>query len=128
MIVINNTLISLATTVFCRASQVALGGKEHSCQCRRHKRCFYLCVMKILWRRAWQPTPVFLPGESPWTEDLGGLRFMGLQRVGHDGSNLAHLYCYVLNFGNYPAPYFICLRKQSRSAHVLCIKRHIYSS
>ena len=19
------------------------------------------------WRRAWQPTPVFLPGESPWT-------------------------------------------------------------
>jgi len=23
------------------------------------------------WRRAWQPTPVFLPGESPWTEELG---------------------------------------------------------
>ena len=22
---------------------------------------------KIPWRRAWQPTPVFLPGESPWT-------------------------------------------------------------
>ena len=21
------------------------------------------------WRRAWQPTPVFLPGESPWTEE-----------------------------------------------------------
>ena len=28
---------------------------------------------KIPWRRKWQPTPVFLPGESPWTEDLGGL-------------------------------------------------------
>jgi len=25
-------------------------------------------IGKILWRRAWQPTPVFLPGESPWTE------------------------------------------------------------
>ena len=25
------------------------------------------------WRRAWQPTPVFLPGESPWTEEPGGL-------------------------------------------------------
>ena len=26
----------------------------------------------IPWRRSWQPTPVFLPGESPWTEDPGG--------------------------------------------------------
>ena len=28
---------------------------------------------KILWKRPWQPTPVFLPGESPWTEETGGL-------------------------------------------------------
>ena len=28
-------------------------------------------VGKTPWRRAWQPTPVFLPGESPWTEELG---------------------------------------------------------
>ena len=34
-------------------------------------------------RRAWQPTPVFLPGESPWTEEPGGLQFMGSQRVIH---------------------------------------------
>ena len=27
-------------------------------------------IGKIPWRRVWQPTPVFLPGESPWTEDL----------------------------------------------------------
>ena len=32
----------------------------------------------------WQPTPVFLPGESPWTEEPGGLDSTGLQRVGHD--------------------------------------------
>ena len=33
---------------------------------------------------AWQPTPVFLPGESPWTVVPGRLRSMGSQRVGHD--------------------------------------------
>ena len=29
-------------------------------------------VRKIPWRRAWQPTPVFLPGESPGQETLVG--------------------------------------------------------
>ena len=29
-------------------------------------------VGKTPWRRAWQPTPGFLPGESPWTEEPGG--------------------------------------------------------
>ena len=28
-------------------------------------------VREIPWRRAWQLTPVFLPGESPWTEEPG---------------------------------------------------------
>ena len=41
-------------------------------------------VGKVPWRRAWQRTPVFLPGESPWTEEPGRLQSMGLQRVGHD--------------------------------------------
>ena len=27
---------------------------------------------------------VFLPGESPWTEEPGRLQSMGSQRVGHD--------------------------------------------
>ena len=41
------------------------GGKELICQCRRRKRCgFSPWVGKIPWRRAWQPTPGFLPGES----------------------------------------------------------------
>ena len=31
-----------------------------------------------------QPTPVFLPGASPWTEKPGGLQCMGSQRDGHD--------------------------------------------
>ena len=29
-------------------------------------------VGKMPWRRAWQPTPVFLPGASPWQRCLGG--------------------------------------------------------
>jgi len=37
-----------------------------------------------LWRREWQPTPVFLPEESPRTEESGGLQSMGSQRVRHD--------------------------------------------
>ena len=32
----------------------------------------------------WQPTPVFLPGEAPWTEEPGGLWSMGSQRAGLD--------------------------------------------
>ena len=40
-------------------------GKEPACQSRRHKtHRFDPRVGKITWRRKWQPTPVFLPGES----------------------------------------------------------------
>ena len=31
----------------------------------------------------WKPTPLFLPRESPWTEEPGRLQSIGLQRVGH---------------------------------------------
>ena len=30
-------------------------------------------VGEIPWRRAWQPTPILLLGESPWTEEPGRL-------------------------------------------------------
>ena len=40
------------------------------------------------WRRKWQPTTVFLPGESQGTGSLMGCR-LGLHRVGHDWSDLA---------------------------------------
>ena len=53
------------------ALQVAL---EPVCQCRRRKRWgLDPWVGKIPWRiRAWQPTPVFLPGESHGQRSLGG--------------------------------------------------------
>ena len=67
-----------------------LSGKEPVCQCRRHKRCgFDPWIKKITWRKQWQPTAVFLPGESPWTEEPGKLHCLGVQRVGHDWSNWA---------------------------------------
>ena len=42
--------------------------------------------------RGGQTTPVFLPGESPWAEEPGGLQSMGLHRVGHACSDLAHMH------------------------------------
>ena len=42
---------------------------------------FYPWVGEIPWKRVWQPTPVFLPGESPWTEEPNGLQSIGSQRL-----------------------------------------------
>ena len=66
-------------------------GKEPAYQCRRCKRHgFNPWVRKIPWRRAWQPTPVFLPGESQGQRSLpGGLQSIVLQRVRHNWSDSA---------------------------------------
>ena len=57
--------------------------KESTCQCRRFKRLhFYPWVGKIPWRRKWQPTPVFLPGESH-----GQRSMMGYSPWGHKESD-----------------------------------------
>ena len=48
-------------------------GKESTCQCRRHKKHkFNPWVGKILWRRKWQPAPVFFPGRSQGQRSLVG--------------------------------------------------------
>ena len=44
-------------------------GKEPACQCR-----FDPWIGKIPWRREWQPTPVFLPGESHGRRSLADHR------------------------------------------------------
>jgi hypothetical protein len=47
-----------------------LRGKEPACQ---YRRCgFDPWVGKIPWRREWQPTPVFLPGEFHAQRNLAG--------------------------------------------------------
>ena len=53
-------------------------GKESTCQgrsCRRRR--FSTWVGKILWRRKWQPTPVFLPEESHGQRSLVGYSLQG---------------------------------------------------
>uniref|UniRef100_A0AC11DR17 Intraflagellar transport 80 n=1 Tax=Ovis aries TaxID=9940 RepID=A0AC11DR17_SHEEP len=48
-------------------------GKEPTCQCGRCKRCrLDPWVGKIPWKRTWQPTPLFLPGESNGQRSLAG--------------------------------------------------------
>ena len=58
-------------------------GKEPACQCRQTKNLsinagrrkelkFNPWVRKIAWRRAWQPTPVFLSGKSHGQRTLEG--------------------------------------------------------
>ena len=52
-----------------------LSGKESACQAGLE---FNPWVGKIPWRQAWQPTPVFLPGESH-----GQRRLVGYSPQGH---------------------------------------------
>ena len=42
-------------------------------------------LMKTPWRRAWQPSPLFLPGESHGQKSLVGYKSMGSQRMEEPG-------------------------------------------
>ena len=56
----------------------------------RHDWATSLSLFTFLhWRKKWQPTPVFLPGESQGRGSLVGCRLWGSHRVGHDWSDLA---------------------------------------
>ena len=58
-------------------------GKEPACQCRRRQRCgLDPWVGKIPLTGAWQPTPVFLPGES-----CGGRSLVGYSPWGRTESD-----------------------------------------
>ena len=58
------------------------GDKQSTCKCR--KRGFSPWVRKIVWRRQWEPTPVFLPGKSHGQGSLVGYSPWGCIRVGWD--------------------------------------------
>ena len=68
--------------------------KEPVCQGRRHG--IDPRVGKIPWRRKWQPTPAFLPGESH-----GQLQSMGSQKIQTRLSThtRTHVYIYVPGTG-----------------------------
>ena len=77
-----------------------LSGQESTCQCRRHRRHrFDPWVGKIPWRKKWQSTPVFLPGESHGQRSLAGY-----SPWGHKDSDMTATeyacpcgLCYLLN-------------------------------
>ena len=73
--------MSYVTSYFlylCFSNPGGASGKEPTCQYRRHNRCeFDPGVRKIHWRRAWQPTPVFLPGKSHGQRSLVGYSLLG---------------------------------------------------
>ena len=54
-----------------------VSSKEPACQCRRLG--FDPLQGRFPWRRAWQPTPVFLPGESYGQRSLVGYSPWGLK-------------------------------------------------
>ena len=63
----------------------SLGGSDGKASaCSAGDLGFNFWVGKIPWRTEQQPTPVFLPGESPRTEEPGRLQSMGSQRVRQD--------------------------------------------
>ena len=65
-----------------------LRGKESACQSRR---CgFDPWVEKIPWRRKWQPTPVFLPGESHRQRSLVGYSPWGHKESDRSEYRLRH--------------------------------------
>ena len=57
-------------------------GKEPACQCRRCKRNgFNPWVKKVPWKRVWQPTPIFLLGESSGQSSLAGYSPWGCKEL-----------------------------------------------
>ena len=59
------------------------------------------CVGKIPWRRAWQPTLVFLPGKSRGWRSLEGYSLWGPKRVRHNlvtKQEQQHIFIHIYTF------------------------------
>ena len=69
-----------------------LNGKESTCRCKDTGHGFDPWVGKIPWRRAWQPAPAFLPGESHELRSLVGYSPEG-HRVEHDWAHIHMCVC-----------------------------------
>ena len=64
-----------------QSSQVALVVKNPPANAGDREMSVLSQIGKIPWKRAWKPTPVFLPRESPWTEEPGGLQSAGCKEL-----------------------------------------------
>ena len=76
--------------------------KESTCQCRR---CgFDLRVGKIPWRRKWQPTPAFRPGEPHGQRSLAGCSPWGRRVITTEHAHTEHKDVKGLPFFPVPHP------------------------
>ena len=81
----NNNKLTISILSFNSSSMAPGGasGKESACQYRNSRRHrFAPWVRKIPWRSKWQPTPVFLPGESHGQRSLAGYSPRGCKESG----------------------------------------------
>ena len=79
-----------------------MGGLEFSLSLKRSRICLWCrrpgfdpWIGKFLWRKEWQLTPVFLPGEFHGQRSLAGYSLWGLQRVGHDWATHTHTHTHT---------------------------------
>ena len=69
----------------------ANGSKEPVCKCRRHRRLrFDPWVGKIPWRKAWQPSPIFLPGETHGQLSVAGYGAQGHKELDKTEETYTH--------------------------------------
>ena len=90
---INKYLLNKWTNICCFPtlhSPCGSDSTESACQCRRPG--FDHWVGKIPWTRAWQPTPIFLPGESHGQRSLVGYG-PGSHKESDTTERLTHILC-----------------------------------
>ena len=71
--------IPLSLCIFFSGLPRWLSGKESTYQCRRHR--FDPWAGKMLWRKKWQPTPVFLPGKVHGQRSLASTVYGSLKEL-----------------------------------------------
>ena len=79
---------------------------------------FDSCVGKIPWRRNWQPTPGFLPGESHGQRSLVGHSPWGCR----EWNTTEHTHCCLLGHGQCT----VCLTDQRQKQIQLCLREKYY--
>ena len=119
---VSSALLSLEVKVCFPPLTFQSSGKESTWQCRRPRRHrFNPWVRKILWRRAWQPTPVFLPGKSQGQRSLEAYSPRGHKRVGPNlGLNNNIEVHWYLTCRHRPAGMDLCECFSSPSSSKLC--------
>ena len=94
--------------------------KIHLCYCLLgYFISFQCCTLWEYWRRRWEPTPILLPGKSPW--EPGGLQSMGSLRVGHNWATSLSLFTFTpWRRKCQPTPVFLPGESQGRGSLVGC--------